>query len=253
MASLRRVSKARGHTHRERSQPADRQHLGFLEKKQDYKLRAKDFQTKRDELSRLHKKALDKNPDEFYFHMIRSKIRDGEHFDLEEKKDENSSAQKILMFNQNLRYVRFKLQMEKKKIEKLRASLHLLDCEKGQNAANSNKHTFFVDSKEDVFSFDAAKRFQTHPGLLGRAQNRPKLDQIRTGPVFFDKTAEKLRKRQYEELKKRIAREKELRIVVAKLEAKRNLAQSSGEKPRKIRRGTSKKAPVYVWPMERKR
>jgi hypothetical protein len=51
MASLRNVVKRR--EHRERAQPAERRHLGLLEKKKDYKQRANDFHRKEKELKRL--------------------------------------------------------------------------------------------------------------------------------------------------------------------------------------------------------
>ena len=59
----------------------------------------------------------------------------------------------------------------RKKIEKLRAGLQLLDA---QDRA-PNKHTFFVDTDREVREFDPAKRLDTHPALLGMTSNRPKV------------------------------------------------------------------------------
>lgn len=59
--------------HRERSQPRHRRHLGPLEKKKDYKIRARKTHIKADHIKVLKEKAAMKNPDEFYFGMSRSK------------------------------------------------------------------------------------------------------------------------------------------------------------------------------------
>ena len=71
MSSLKNLVKTR--TYRERSQPKARAKLGMLEKHKDYKLRAVDFHRKEDALKKMKEKAALKNPDEFYFNMVRTK------------------------------------------------------------------------------------------------------------------------------------------------------------------------------------
>lgn len=59
--------------YRERAQPHNREHLGLLEKKKDYRQRAKNYHQKEDMINRLKTKADLKNEDEFYFKMMKGK------------------------------------------------------------------------------------------------------------------------------------------------------------------------------------
>ena len=137
--SLNKASKSQSKPYRERHQPQDRNHLGLLEKKKDYKLRADDYNNKKQVLKHLRKKALNKNPDEFYFHMSNSKTVDGGiHRDLLSKKtskskdgttNANTADQIRLMQTQDYKYVSMRRVMEQKKIEKLKGALHLLDAD----------------------------------------------------------------------------------------------------------------------------
>lgn len=65
--------------HRERRQPEHRKKFGYLEKKQDYKKRAIDHHAKAERIKKLKNKAQARNPNEFHFHMINSRLVDGVH------------------------------------------------------------------------------------------------------------------------------------------------------------------------------
>ena len=89
------------------------------------------------------------------------------------------------MQTQDIRYIIHKRTIERRKIEKLKASLHLIDSSASAiDSIPSEKipqstHTFFVDDEKEVMSFDPAKQFDTHPSLLSRACNRPRMSDLR--------------------------------------------------------------------------
>lgn len=71
-ATFRKVAPRR--THKERSAPAGRGRFGILERHKDYIQRAKNYHLKTKRLNAMKEAARFKNPDEFYFGMIKSKI-----------------------------------------------------------------------------------------------------------------------------------------------------------------------------------
>ncbi|XP_017488481.1 PREDICTED: probable U3 small nucleolar RNA-associated protein 11 isoform X3 [Rhagoletis zephyria] len=233
MSSWKKASKSNQKVHRERHQPDARKHLGLLEKKKDYKKRANNEQHKERILKALRKRALNKNPDEFYHHMINSKLEKDEHHEKEKEPDEHSKVQKALMETQDMQYVTMKRTMEAKKIQRLQAQLHMIDF------ANTveNKHIFFDDGLDgeivgkELDEVELAKRLETHPNLKANA----------------------LKKQSYQELTKRIEREKELAVAQQKLQIKRVLKQKRLLKPKKVRKGTKDAPPVYRFKYERKK
>lgn len=64
--------------------------------------------------------------------------------------------------------------IEANKIRKMQSELHMID------EANKikNTHTFFTDSGDEDGDFDLAKRLNTHPSMLGRRTNRPRLEDL---------------------------------------------------------------------------
>jgi len=160
MSGLRHVLKTR--TYRERAQPASRAHLGLLEKKKDYKLRAKDFHKKEDAIKKLRQKAALKNPDEFYFKMTNTSTQGGVH---RKQAAEQPTADDMRQFKrEDAGYLMVKQTAEAKKIERLQASLHMLD------APLRNKHTVFVDDDKSARAVDPSMRGATPAEL---ASSRP--------------------------------------------------------------------------------
>ena len=225
MSSLNKAAKSQK-THRERHQPSERSHLGLLEKKKDYRLRAKDYNEKKAVIKHLRKKALNKNPDEFYFHMINAKVVDGAHKDLVSKKvkrSQNQQQQIKLLQTQDYKYVSNKRMSEQRKIEKLRATLHLLDdIDKPKNT-----HTIFVDTDQEKRHLDLAKHFDTAPELLLRSSNRPRMDALNketTNDPTSEHNVEKSQRKAYKQLSQRINRERQLQVIEEKMVAKKHLS-----------------------------
>ena len=251
---MRNLNKARARSHKERSQPQHRAHLGSLEKKKDYKLRAENYQRKQNTLKSLKRKALDRNPDEFYFNMVNTQKMDGVHQRKESSEPVHTDAEVKLMYSQDQRYVNMKRVTELKKIEKLKSSLHLLDSDEKPK----NKHIVFVDSKKEVKNFNAADYFKTHPSLVNRTYNRPTNEMLKKGFLNDNLDTETLeefskeKKKKYKELKKRIEREKELHIISQKMQVKKHLLDKKAKKL-KIKDETKETPAQYRWVFKRQR
>uniref|UniRef100_A0A0M3HMQ6 U3 small nucleolar RNA-associated protein 11 n=1 Tax=Ascaris lumbricoides TaxID=6252 RepID=A0A0M3HMQ6_ASCLU len=231
--------------------PEARAHLGHLEKRKDYLQRAKDYNEKKEKLRKLKRAALNRNPDEFHFHMVRSHLgEDGVHHELPPEPDEDTKLQKMLANVKDLNYVRHRLNIENRKIEKLKAGLHFADI-----AATKNQHTIFVDTEEEVQYFDTPEE------LIDRRYNRPRISTLEKCSVVNAlskrdvQVADRERRAQYSELLKRMRRADELRIVVEKLEVRKNIADRKKNqlRPKQISKGEPMKARVFQWTYERKK
>ncbi|KAJ7985276.1 hypothetical protein DPEC_G00350390 [Dallia pectoralis] len=255
MSSFRKALKSQQKNHKERSQPGFRNHLGHLEKKKDYKLRADDYSKKRITLTALRKKAQDKNPDEFYFKMISSQLKDGEHVSNKVKGAEETTTEeeRKLMRTKDLRYVELKRVSEAKKIERLKSELHLLEADSKQK----NKHTFFMDSKKAVASFDLAVHLDTAPELVDRVFNRPTLRTLESKSIQGAVTSRSIkmlarqRKSQYKVLSQRIDREKKLFVIGQKIQTRKDLHDKN--KKVRVSKETANSAAIYKFEAKRKR
>jgi U3 small nucleolar RNA-associated protein 11 len=97
--------------YRERSQLENRKKLGLLEKKVDYKVRAEDYHKKEKRFKKIKEQIRTKNPEEFYFNMVNSKIIDGEHTNITTEK---AIEKRLAHHNKLLNLVNFKKSVQNK-------------------------------------------------------------------------------------------------------------------------------------------
>ncbi|KHJ43862.1 Utp11 protein [Trichuris suis] len=244
MSSLRNANKSVGRVHRERSQPSNRRHLGELEKKRDYKKRAAAYSQNQNAIRKLRRKALERNPDEFYFHMVNSKIEDGMHREKPKEKDEDTEVQALIMQSQ-----------DEKILDEFSAIF--AGCEKNFQTkelkkAGSNDEP--AENEADGASGKALTSFLTSVDVkrlsakLPCPLSRSKLA-IAISGLHPDKIA------LFRELLSRLHVENELRIVAEKIRMRKLVAESAkkGIKPKRVKSGNEERPPVYRWKYERKR
>ena len=211
-------------THKERAQPKARAKFGLLEKHKDYVERAADFKKKRTAIKTLKKKAAERNPDEFYFAMHNTGVKNGVHQSLPGKSRTIDTPMVRLLKTQDMGYIVHKKSVDDRKAEKLSQNLHFI------GDAAPKKHKIFV---QNVDTFDVAKHFDTAPELVGRVFNRPRLQEINkilisggtesgadTGSM---KRIMKKQSKAYNELQSRTKRSAKLTKVMNGLALQRNL------------------------------
>lgn len=253
-------------THKERAQPSDRKRFGLLEKHGDYIERARDYQRKQTYLTSLRKKASERNPDEFYFHMHNSKVVNGKHVELSKNKSLDKDTVDLLK-SQDMGYIVYKKSIDEKRVSRLRENIHLI----GDVAPK--KHTLFVESEEALEEFDVATHFNTAPELVERAYNRPTLPQLENlaekrpealnamvQASLAEKQSHKKKKRksaELAELRERAKRADRLKRAMEELHVQRSLCTGKGS-TRKLtltkvvgKDGKHKEVNVYKWKRQR--
>jgi len=232
--SFKKSQKSRQKPHRERAQIEEREYLGFLEKKKDYVARARDFKGKQARLKSLKRKALERNPDEFYWKMTKAKLtEDGVH-ELDNPQEEVLTAeQQNLMETQNIGYVRWKLQIEQKKVLRLQSRLKELEA-----VAAPKQHIYFVDSKSEL------KQKEKISSVGNVVENLDDDDDPILGSEKKIGNIDKIR----DELEQRLARYRELKIISDKLETNRAVSRDKNCDRRKLVAGETKtSAAQYKW------
>jgi U3 small nucleolar RNA-associated protein 11 len=255
MSSLRNAVKRVAH--KERAQPASRKRFGLLEKHKDYVQRANDFKKKKKNIKILKEKAANRNPDEFYFKMHKSKVKDGVHTDDLGTASLDTSTVKLLK-TQDLGYVIQKKAVDDRKIEKLKSTLH------GIGNGKAKKHTIFVNEANDVKDFDPVEHFDTVPEFSNRSFNRVRRSALEKQALAAaeepaessagsHERASKQLKRSYKELAEREARAKKLGVVAEKLSLQRNLLGKGSKRKLTAPDGEGGEKVVYKWKRERSR
>ena len=237
--------------YRERGQLEERKRKGFLEKKQDYKERAIDFQRKRDRITNLIEKVRTKNPDEFYHKMISENNLNNNNYS-KENIDKFRKESKIT-HERYLNLVNYKASTLKKKIDNIvsNSSFFNLDlnedeCKNNNNNNDKNtnkkyKHKIFLNDIEEVNEFNASKYFDTP--FIESISNRLKNKQLETDSLnvnrnvkFLDKNNKVIEdKNEHNDIIKAIHLKENynnLRNISNKLEFNKNLIGPS--KKRKI-------------------
>jgi len=177
MSALRNAVQRRNH--KERAQPLERSKWGLLEKHKDYALRARDHNEKRKRLKILREKAADRNPDEFHFGMMSTRMKDGKKLGDRGNKALSHDTVKLLK-TQDSGYLRTMLQKTRRDRERLEMEIQIDDQEGGElkllkgGEEARGKHVVFVDSKEQQRDFDPKSWFGTDDSGLERSYNRPK-------------------------------------------------------------------------------
>ena len=248
--------------HKERAQPAGRvARHGLLEKKKDWKLRAKNYHKKQANLKILREKAAFRNPDEFYFGMISSKgTKRGRERRVQDAKDaipieQRTKDERLLAETTDQGYVSVKSGLEKGKLETLKKSLHFLDAAQ----ATKRTHRIFVDTEEDMRQFSERKHVRALKRDMqtgGQVQSEDIVSSSQseaTGASVLSWKSIRQNRRAYREFEQRLDRGRKLNTVLDDMRLEKNLLQKGARfRVRKSDPETGTPT-VFRWKQVRKR
>ncbi|GJQ08856.1 hypothetical protein GpartN1_g647.t1 [Galdieria partita] len=191
-------------TYKERAQPKRRARFGLLEKHKDYVERSQNYHEKERRYKALVEKALQRNPDEFYFKMINSKTENGVHVEMNNKHGVVLEEDSLLHVSRLCAYVVTQINHESAKIEALQSELHFTEVEK------RNTHIFYVSSDSE----------EPHRPNETQAATSS-LSDFSSWTKGSIKKAETALRRKYAELHWRLERVKKLRKLLQRLESQK--------------------------------
>lgn len=219
-------------------------------------LRARNFHKKEKTLKHLQELAEQRNPDEFYFAMQNSKTKDGVHQAATTKANKYSQDELKLMKTQDVKYMALKAQVDAKKAERMKSSLHFIGM------ANQNRHTVFVDEAANAKQFDPADYFDTPAELLDRSYNRPRTSQLQAGAastavkpqgVASSRKLEKRKHAAYKELVQRSERKEKLAGITQKMTYEKEVMGKGRKRKLAASELGSQQQKVFRWKAERKK
>lgn len=235
--------------HRERAQPASRiSKHGLLEKKKDYKLRAKDHNRKRLRVKLLREKAAFRNPDEFYFGMINSVTDGGRIRRVLNTKEKDAipipnrdREQRLLAETQDSRYVQLKSNTERASLQKLKQRLHFT----AQAASTSRTHIKFEDNDDDE-KYPVPVKHDQEPAVAHRSRENPKHSKLQR---FVAKQQVKA----YKHIAQKNERLQKLDTVLADMQTSKNLLSKGRRFVIRPSDANTGAPAVYRWQRERRR
>ena len=153
-------------------------------------------------------------------------MQDGQHFYLD--KDEKLTDEELkLLKTQNIKYITMKLQTEKNKVARPESTLHRISSKPKEGVRN--KHILFVDSDEEMEEVIA--NYSNERDLPKHQQAEESKEEIK-----------KIQSTQYKELKQRRHRQRQLAMIAAKMQTKKNLQD---KRPHKKIRGKEGQPVTY--------
>ncbi|XP_073014919.1 probable U3 small nucleolar RNA-associated protein 11 [Primulina eburnea] len=202
MSSLRNAIPRKAQ--KEHAQPHLRRKFGLLEKHKDYVIRARAYHQKEEILLKLKEKAALRNPDEFYFKMIKRKTVGGVH-KPESQANKYTNEELMLMKTQDIGYILQKLQTEKRfyfrKIERLSGMLHSLDNQ------SSSKHVYYAGNREEAREVRKKASEQGNPSAF---KDLPKFILRKTDSSYRELEARKKRLKDLDKIYTDMSMQKEL-------------------------------------------
>ncbi|XP_073015770.1 probable U3 small nucleolar RNA-associated protein 11 [Primulina eburnea] len=202
MSSLRNAIPRKAH--KERTQPNLRRKFGLLEKHKDYLIRARAYHQKEQNLHKLKEKEALRNPDEFYFKMIKTKTVGGVH-KPESQANKYTNEELMLMKTQDIGYILQKLQTGKKKIERLNGMLHSLDNQ------SSSKHVYYADKREEAREVHKKVSEEGNPSAF---KDFLKVISRKTDSSYRELEARKKRLKDLEKIYTDMSMQKELQVSI---------------------------------------